>query len=84
MRSFSPAYSQEALDALMTASGSARRQAMTIIARLGRFPDRSGDSPLPQPDDRDLRILSEDNLVVCYWVDDAVREVRIVTIEWTA
>jgi hypothetical protein len=83
MRAFSPAYSQEALDALMAASGSARRQALTIIARLCRFPNRSGDSPLPQADDRDLRILSEDNLVVSYWVDDAVREVRIVTIEWT-
>jgi hypothetical protein len=83
MRLFSPAYSQEALDALMVVSGSARRQAQTIIAHLCRYPDRTGDAPLPQPDDRDLRILTEGNLVVSYWVDDAVREVRIVTIEWT-
>lgn len=83
MRAFSPAYSQEALEALMTASGSDRRQALALITRLCRFPNRSGDAPLPQGDGRDLRILTEDNLVVSYWVDDAVREVRIVTIEWT-
>lgn len=83
MRLFSPAYSQEALDALMAVSGSARRQALTTIAHLCRYPDRTGHAPLPQADDRDLCILTEDNLVVSYWVDDAVREVRVVTIEWT-
>ncbi|MBI2813746.1 MAG: hypothetical protein HYX71_05645 [Opitutae bacterium] len=83
MRAFSPAYSQEALDALVAASGSARRHARAVIAQLCRYPDRMGDAQLPQADQRDLRIRTDDHLVVSYWVDDAVREVRIVTIEWT-
>jgi hypothetical protein len=83
MRAFAAAYSQEALEALMAASGAARRHAVDVIARLCRHPDRKGDTPLPQEDCRDLRLRSEGDLVVCYWVDDAVREVRIVTIEWT-
>lgn len=73
MRPFLPAYSQEALDTLMSASRSDRRQALALIARLGRFPDRSGDAPLPQADDRDLRIRSEDNLVVSYYVSGRCR-----------
>lgn len=83
MKAFAPAYSQEALDALMSASGSARRQAISVIARLCRYPNRQGDAPLPQTDQRDLRIRSEGNLVITYWIDDAVAEVRVVTMEWT-
>lgn len=82
MKSFEPAYSQEALAALIAAGRVRRRQALTVIARVCRFPVRRGDCPIPGPDGRQCQLLLNDGLLLTYWIDDAVCEVRIVTIEW--
>ena len=34
------------------------------------------------PEDRECQVLFIDSLLLTYWVDDATREVRIVTLEW--
>jgi hypothetical protein len=83
MKAFEPAYSQEALASLLEAGGARRRHALTVIARLGRFPVREGDCTINGLDGRHCQLLLLDGLLLTYWVDDAAREVRIVTIEWS-
>ena len=82
MKVFEPAYSQEALAALLAAGGTRRRQALAEISRLCRYPVRRGDSPITGPDGRQCQLLLLDGLLFTYWVDDAVGEVRILSVEW--
>ncbi len=84
MKPFEPAYSQEALAALLAAGATRRKLAARVIDRLCRFPERLGDCPIPGPDGRDNQVLLRDGLLLTYWIDDAAREVRIVNIEWTS
>ena len=83
MKAFEPAYSQEALASLLGAGGAQRRHALSAIDRLCRFPVRRGDSTIAGPDGRQCQLLLLDGLLLTYWVDDAVGEVRIVSIDWS-
>lgn len=82
MKVFGPAYSQEALAALLAAGRVRRRQALMEISRLCRYPVRRGDSAMVGRDGRQCQMLLLDDLLLTYWVDDAAGEVRLVTIEW--
>ena len=82
MKAFEPAYSQEALASLLTAGGTRRRHALAVIGRLSRLPVRVGDCQIQGPEGRHRQLLLQEGLLLTYWVDDAAREVRIVTIEW--
>lgn len=84
MTSFEPAYSREALAALLATNARNRRLAQTAIDHLCRYPVRHGDYSTRGPDHRECQILLLDTVLLTYWVDDAVGEVRIVCIEWTA
>ena len=82
MKAFAPAYSQEALTALLASGRARRRHALAAVDRLCRAPVRTGDSSMVGPEDRECQVLFIDSLLLTYWVDDATREVRIVTLEW--
>ena len=82
MKAFEPAYSQEALAALLSSGSIRRRHALAIVGRLCRVPLRRGDSSIIGPDGRECQLLLLDALLLTYWVDDAAQEVRVVTIEW--
>jgi hypothetical protein len=82
MKSFEPAYSQEALAALLSAGAGHRRLALAAIDRLCRFPARKGDMSIAGPDGRTCQLSLINDVVLTYWIDDAAMEIRIITIEW--
>ena len=82
MKAFAPAYSQEALAALIKARSTQRHQALAAIQQLVSFPRRQGDAAIIGPDGRVCQLLLVDEIVLTYWVDDAVAEIRIIAIEW--
>ena len=82
MKAFEPAYSQEALAALLKARSTQRYQALAAIQQLASFPMRQGDASIIGPDGRVCQLLLVDEVMLTYWVDDAVAELRIISIEW--
>jgi hypothetical protein len=84
MRNHTPSYTQAALDALLEASRSRRRHAVGAIERLCQYPHQTGDCSIADIVGRDCNVLMQDGVLLTYWVDDAVCEVRIIAIEWVA
>lgn len=82
MRSYAPAYSQAALDALVSASKVRRRQARAGIEQLCRGVPSRGDYQVCDASGRDWDVTLIDGIVFTYWVDDAVCEVKVGLIEW--
>ena len=72
---------EEAAQRLAAASRSEQRRLGAIFDGLKAAPFRRGD--LQERDDlgRDNEILVDGNWVVTFWVDHAVREIRIVRVE---
>jgi hypothetical protein len=60
-----------------------RRQhrVLTLIHQLAARPHVRSDYTLPDDSGRPIEYLAVDGYVFSYWIDDAVREVRIVEIE---
>lgn len=83
MRLFAPAYSQEALAALISAGRSRRKLALVAVDHLCRFPIRQANAQILDPENRMCQLLLIDDVVLTYWVDDAAAEIRIIAIEWT-
>jgi hypothetical protein len=82
MRDYAPEYSQAALDALLTASNRRRAQARIAVERLcRRRPDR-GDFMVRDADGRTWSVTLFDGVVLTYWIDQAVCEIKIGLIEW--
>jgi hypothetical protein len=51
------------------------------VNRIERTPAARGDYTEWDDDGRELQVMALDRVVVTYWTDDAVREVRVVRIE---
>lgn len=83
MRSYPPAYTQAALDALVNAGRSQRRRAIGAVERLCLHPHQAGDCTIDDIVGRECQVLMQDGVLLTYWVDDAVCEIRIIAIEWT-
>jgi hypothetical protein len=75
-------FSQAALDALLAASAEQRMQARAEILALCRTPGRRGDYRTKDKEWREWDVLLTNGVVITYWTDDAVREVRIGLVEW--
>ena len=79
MKAFEPAYSKEALNALLMAGAMQRACARRAVEHLCRYPRREGDY---SETGGELQVLLLDGALLTYRVDDAVCEVRIAMIEW--
>jgi hypothetical protein len=82
MRSYTPEYSQAAIDALLLASKRRRARAAIAIEQLCRGVPREGDFKVRDDAGRLWTVKLFDDVVLTYWVDHAVWEVRIGLIEW--
>lgn len=82
MRSYAPAYSQAALNVLMSASKGRRRQARSGIEQLCRGTPSPGDYRVRDASGRDWEVTLIDGVVFTYWVDHAMCEVKVGLIEW--
>jgi len=82
MFSYELVFSQVALDALLAADAAQRTQARAEILALCRTPARRGDYRTKDKERREWEVLLTNGVVITYWTDDAVREVRIGLVEW--
>ena len=79
---YQPAYSEAALEALLAADAEQRATTRAAVLRLCRTPGRAGDYRQPDETGRMMKVVLIDEVVVTFWVDHAVREVRITAIEF--
>lgn len=79
---YTPAYTQAALDALVNAGRAQRRRALAAVERLQLHPHQTGDCTIDEIAGRDCQLLMQDGVLLTYWVDDAVCEIRIIAINW--
>lgn len=82
MSAYEPAYSEESVEALLTARAAQRYRARALVRQLCRTPARRGDYRVLDKHGHAWEVLVADDVVLTYRSDDAVREVRIATIEW--
>jgi len=82
MRAYAPSYSQAALDALLSASKRRRVQVRAAIDRLCRGVSTAGDYRVQDAAGRVWDVTLIDGVVITYWVDHAVCEVKLGLIEW--
>ena len=82
MRAYEPAYSQEALEVLLAADARQRSRARTLVRQICGTPGRAGDYQAKDKDGQQWEVLLSDGMILTYRADDAVRELRIATIEW--
>ena len=82
MRNYTPSYTQAALDALLGTSRSRRRRAVGTVERLCQHPHQAGDCTIDDIAGRECTVLMQDGVLLTYWLDDAVCEIRIIAIEW--
>jgi hypothetical protein len=82
MRAYEAAYSQAALDALLAADSRQRSRGRTLARQLCSTPSRNGDYQATDKDGQSWEVLLKDGVILTYRADDAVRELRIATIEW--
>jgi hypothetical protein len=44
---------------------------------------QTGNAQIPGPENRMCQLLLIDDVVLTYWIDEAVAEIRIIAVEWT-
>jgi hypothetical protein len=82
MRTYAPAYSQEALEALLAADSGQRASTRTLVRQMCRTPGRSGDYQANDTASQPWEVILLGGVILTYRADDAVCELRIATIEW--
>jgi hypothetical protein len=82
MRAYEPAYSQDALEVLLAADSRQRSRVRALVRQMCRTPSRPGDYQAQDKDGQRWEIVLMDGVILTYRADDAVRELRIATIEW--
>jgi hypothetical protein len=75
------AISGEASRFLFGSSDRIRRRAEVAFEFLAKHPFSSGDFTETTPDGRVLQVKLFDNMIVTFWVDHGVREVRVIRCE---
>lgn len=80
-KSYQPVFSEAAAEALLRFPRRRQRRVITLAHQLAARPHLRSDYRLPDDTGRAIDYLAVDDYVFAYWIDDAVREVRIVDIE---
>lgn len=74
--------SAEAVRSLLSASPAKRRSVWAVIDLLTDNPFLEHDLSERAPSDRTYFVIVRDNIVITYWVDHSVRELRIMRLEF--
>ena len=72
----------EAARSMMAVSPARRRKAMMVIEALVADPLLEPDLEERGPSGRRYSILLRENVLITYWVDHAVKELRILRVEF--
>lgn len=67
---------------LLAQSPATRRRTLELLAKLENNPFCEPDFRESGPSGRSYSVVVDRDIIVTYWLDDAVKEVRIVQIEW--
>ena len=76
------ALSSEAARFLLACPPRARREVLVVLEKLARDPFQAGDFQEVGLSGRHYEVKLAGVLAVTYWVDHAVREVRVVRCTW--
>ena len=78
---YEPVLSSQAVAFLLALPKARQRKLVTLISQLAENPAQVGDYSLPDDVGREVQFLRVGDLVIAFWPDDAVKELRIVEIE---
>jgi hypothetical protein len=81
-RPYQPAFSEQALEALLEADRAQRAVVRAAVLRLCRTPGQTGDYCVLDDTGRPLNVVLIDGAVITFWADHAVRELRVALIEF--
>ena len=81
MTPYQAVFSRPALEFLIEADRDETAEIRRWVERIERTPHIRGDFQDQDDQWRRLEVVALDHTVITYWVDDAVREVRICKIE---
>jgi hypothetical protein len=81
MRPFQAVFSRTAMEFVIGAGDAEMAEVERWINRIERAPHSRGDFVERDADGRTLEVVALDHVVITYWLDEAVREVRVVQIE---
>lgn len=81
MSSYGYALGDEAVHAFTSLPPRRREKLLRVLEHLARFPSQEGDYQETGTSGRLYEVQLSDDLLLTWWVDHAVREVRIVRIE---
>ncbi|MBA4136464.1 MAG: hypothetical protein C0518_04020 [Opitutus sp.] len=76
-----PVFSEAATEALLRLPRRRQQRVLALAHQLSARPHIRSDYRLPDDSGRAIDYLAVDDYVFAYWIDDAVREVRIIEIE---
>lgn len=82
MLSYGYALGDEAVHAFTSLPVRRRENLLRIFEHLARYPKQEGDFQESGASGRVYEVKLHDNLLLTWWVDHAVREVRIVRMEF--
>lgn len=80
-KAYLPVFSEAAAEALLQLPRRHQRRVISLVQQLAARPHIRSDYRLPDESGRPIEHLAVEDYILGYWIDDAVREVRIVEIE---
>ncbi|MBX3735190.1 MAG: hypothetical protein KF715_00745 [Candidatus Didemnitutus sp.] len=80
-KAYLPVFSEAAAEALLQLPRRRQRRVVRLVQQLAARPHVRSDYRLSDESGRTIDYLSVEDYVLGYWIDDAVREIRIVEIE---
>jgi hypothetical protein len=79
--SYEPVLSSKAAAFLVSLSKPRQRKLIGLLYQLADNPSQIGDYSEPDQSGREVQFLIVRDILIAFWADDAVREMRIVDIE---
>jgi hypothetical protein len=79
--SYEPVLSPKAADFLVSLPRTRQRKLVTLLAQLAADPFHTGDYSLLDDSAREVQFILIGDLLIAYWADHPVKELRIVDID---
>ncbi|QTN32897.1 hypothetical protein HZ994_11355 [Akkermansiaceae bacterium] len=79
--SYEPVLSSKAADFLLSLSKARQKKLIGLLYQLAASPAQIGDYSEPDDTGRDVQFILIRDLLVAFWADHPVKELRIVDIE---
>jgi mRNA-degrading endonuclease RelE of RelBE toxin-antitoxin system len=78
---YEPVFAERAAEFILQLPRRRQRQVVALARQLAAHPRVRSDYTLPDESGRSIDHLMIEDYVLAYWIDDAVREVRITDID---